>query len=398
MINFKTGLTLTNKMIPYGKQSISKSDIKAVNEVLNSDFITQGPKVPEFENKVKAIVGSKFAFAMNSATSSLHIACLALGLKKGDYLWTSSNSFVASANCGIYCGAKVDFVDIDPISFNMDMNILKKKLEEAKKNNCLPKVVIPVHMAGQSCDMKNLKKLSQRYKFKIIEDASHGIGSKYKNNYVGSCEYSDITVFSFHPVKIITTGEGGIATTNDKKLAKKLNILRTHGITKDNKEMLNDSHGPWYFEQLELGFNYRMTDIHASLGLNQMKRLKSFVTKRNALAKNYNILLKDLPLNIPIQSKDCLSSFHLYIVRLNLEKINANKKEVFNFLRKKGIGVNVHYIPIHYHPFYQNLNFKKGYLPETEKYYEEALSLPIFPDLKLKDQKYIVNCLKEALK
>ncbi len=385
-------------MIPYGKQSISRADIAAVREVLKSDFITQGPKVPEFENKVKTFVGSKYAFAMNSATSSLHIACLALGLKEGDYLWTSSNSFVASANCGIYCGAKVDFVDIDPTSYNMDMIQLNNKLQEAKKNNCLPRIVIPVHMAGQSCDMETLKKLSKQYGFSIIEDASHGIGSKYKNKYVGSCKYSDITVFSFHPVKIITTGEGGVATTNNKELAKKINILRTHGITKDKKEMLNDSHGPWYFEQHELGFNYRMTDIHASLGINQMQRLRSFVNKRNTLAKNYDRLLENMPLKIPVQSKDCSSSFHLYIVRINMNKIKSNKKKIFNYLKKKGIGVNVHYIPIHYHPFYQNLNFKKGYLPETEKYYEEAISLPIFPDLKLKDQKYIANCLKEVLK
>ena len=385
-------------MIPYGKQSISKSDIEAVKKVLKSDFITQGPKVPEFEKKVKNFVGSKYAFAMNSATSSLHIACLAIGLKKGDFLWTSSNSFVASANCGIYCGAKIDFVDIDPNSYNMDMKLLKEKLEIAKKNKKLPKVVIPVHMAGQSCDMKTMCALSKQYGFKIIEDASHGIGSKYNDKYVGGCQYSDITVFSFHPVKIITTGEGGVATTNNRALAKKIDILRTHGITKNKKDMINPSHGPWYFEQLELGFNYRMTDIHASLGINQMKSLKKFVTKRNSLARNYNNLLKALPLSTPEQSENTLSSFHLYIVRVDLKKLKNKKNKIFNLLRKKGIGVNVHYIPIHYHPFYQNLKFKKGYLPETEKYYEEALSLPIYPDLSFKDQKYIVNSLEEVLK
>ena len=385
-------------MIPYGKQSISKSDIEAVKKVLKSDFITQGPKVPEFEKIVKNFVGSKYAFAMNSATSSLHIACLAIGLKKGDFLWTSSNSFVASANCGIYCGAKIDFVDIDPNSYNMDMKLLKEKLEIAKKNKKLPKVVIPVHMAGQSCDMKTMYALSKQYGFKIIEDASHGIGSKYNDKYVGGCQYSDITVFSFHPVKIITTGEGGVATTNNRALAKKIDILRTHGITKNKKDMINPSHGPWYFEQLELGFNYRMTDIHASLGINQMKSLKKFVTKRNSLARNYNNLLKALPLSTPEQSENTLSSFHLYIVRIDLKKLKNKKNKIFNLLRKKGIGVNVHYIPIHYHPFYQNLKFKKGYLPETEKYYEEALSLPIYPDLSFKDQKYIVNSLEEVLK
>ena len=385
-------------MIPYGKQSISKSDIEAVKKVLKSDFITQGPKVPEFEKIVKNFVGSKYAFAMNSATSSLHIACLAIGLKKGDFLWTSSNSFVASANCGIYCGAKIDFVDIDPNSYNMDMKLLKEKLEIAKKNKKLPKVVIPVHMAGQSCDMKTMRALSKQYGFKIIEDASHGIGSKYNDKYVGGCQYSDITVFSFHPVKIITTGEGGVATTNNRALAKKIDILRTHGITKNKKDMINPSHGPWYFEQLELGFNYRMTDIHASLGINQMKSLKKFVTKRNSLARNYNNLLKALPLSTPEQSENTLSSFHLYIVRIDLKKLKNKKNKIFNLLRKKGIGVNVHYIPIHYHPFYQNLKFKKGYLPETEKYYEEALSLPIYPDLSFKDQKYIVNSLEEVLK
>ena len=385
-------------MIPYGKQSISKSDIEAVKKVLKSDFITQGPKVPEFEKIVKNFVGSKYAFAMNSATSSLHIACLAIGLKKGDFLWTSSNSFVASANCGIYCGAKIDFVDIDPNSYNMDMKLLKEKLEIAKKNKKLPKVVIPVHMAGQSCDMKTMYALSKQYGFKIIEDASHGIGSKYNDKYVGGCQYSDITVFSFHPVKIITTGEGGVATTNNRALAKKIDILRTHGITKNKKDIINPSHGPWYFEQLELGFNYRMTDIHASLGINQMKSLKKFVTKRNSLARNYNNLLKALPLSTPEQSENTLSSFHLYIVRIDLKKLKNKKNKIFNLLRKKGIGVNVHYIPIHYHPFYQNLKFKKGYLPETEKYYEEALSLPIYPDLSFKDQKYIVNSLEEVLK
>lgn len=384
-------------MIPYGKQNISKSDIIAVEKVLKSDFITQGPIVPKFEKKISEIVGSKFAFASNSATSSLHTACLALGLGKGDYLWTSPNSFVASSNCALYCGAKVDFVDIEAKSFNMDMGLLKKKLEVAKKNKTLPKIIVPVHMAGQSCDMKTLKELSNKYNFKIIEDASHCIGAKYKGKNVGSCLYSDIAVFSFHPVKIITTGEGGVATTNDEGIAKKLNILRTHGVTKNHNEMVSVSHGQWYFEQIDLGYNYRMTDLHAALGLNQLKRLKSFVSKRNKIAKKYDFLLKDLPLRTPKCFKDSYSSFHLYIIRINLDDLNISKNIIFNYLREKGIGVNVHYIPIHYHPFYQNLNFKKGDFPQTELYYKEAMSLPIFPDLKSEDQKYVVNSLKEIL-
>ncbi len=384
-------------MIPYGKQNISKSDIKAVKEVLESNLITQGPIVPKFERKICELVGSRFAFAVNSATSALHISCISLGLKKGDYLWTSPNSFVASSNCALYCGAKVDFVDIDPETFNMDMKLLKKKLEVAKKANKLPKIIIPVHMAGLSCDMKSLKDLSKRYNFKIIEDASHGIGSKYNGINVGSCAYSDITVFSFHPVKIITTGEGGVATTNDSDTAKKLDVLRTHGITKNKDEMLFSPHGDWYFEQIYLGYNYRMTDIHAALGLNQLKRLDKFISKRNRIAEKYDSKLEALPLQTPKRVKDSYSSFHLYIVRINLGEISKSKKTIFDFLRKKGIGVNIHYIPIHYHPYYKDMNFKEGDFPETEKYYNEALSLPIYPDLSNKDQNYVVKCLKDIL-
>lgn len=384
-------------MIPYGKQNINKSDLDEVLKVLTSDFLTQGPKVPLFESEVKKIVKSEFAFALNSATSALHIACLSLGLKEGDRLWTSPNSFVASANCGLYCGAKVDFVDIDPFTFNMDMKLLELKLEEAKKNNALPKIIVPVHMAGLSCDMKELKKLSKKYKFKIVEDASHAIGSKYNNNPVGNCLYSDVTVFSFHPVKIVTTGEGGIATTNDRTIAKKIDILRTHGITKNPLNMKNKLHGPWYFEQHDLGFNYRMSDIHAALGLSQLKRLNKFTKKRNQIAKNYDLLLKGLPLRSQKIVNSNFSSYHLYIIRLNLEKIEKSKEAIFNSLRKKGIGVQVHYIPIHYHPFFQELNFKKGDFPNTEKYYEEALSLPIYPDLKKSEQLKVVKALKECI-
>tara|TARA_B100001559_G_C16443190_1_gene595482 strand:+ start:206 stop:1363 length:1158 start_codon:yes stop_codon:yes gene_type:complete len=381
-------------VIPYGRQSIIEEDIIAVSNVLRSDFLTQGPIVPKFEKKVSSYCKVKYAFASNSATSALHLSCLALGLRSGDWLWTSPVTFVASSNCGLYCGAKVSFVDIDPSTLLISITKLEEKLEKAKKENCLPKIVVPVHLCGQSCDMKSIYDLSIKYGFKIIEDASHAIGGKYNNTPIGSCRYSDICVFSFHPVKIITTGEGGMAVTNNKELAEKINLLRSHGITRETEQMTKVSDGPWYYQQLSLGFNYRMTDIQGALGISQIMRLDSYVNRRNELASNYNNQLDTLPITLPAQHKDCYSSYHLYVIRLNLKRLDINRKDVFLRLREKGIGVNVHYIPIHMQPYYQNLGFKKGDYPEAENYYEEAISLPIFPMMSEKEQNKVVAEIK----
>lgn len=383
-------------MIPYGRQDITEDDISAVKEVLNSDFLTQGPKIPEFESVVKNYCGSDYAIAVNSATSALHIACLALGVQKGDRVWTAANTFVASANCALYCGASIDFIDIDIKNFNICIDQLENKLIQAKKDNLLPKVIIPVHMCGQSCDMKRIRDLSDIYNFKIIEDASHAVGGEYLASKVGSCKYSDITIFSFHPVKIITTGEGGMALTNDKNLAKKMELYRSHGITRDEDMFKNDSHGGWYYEQLVLGFNYRMTDIHAALGLSQFKRIDKYIEARNNLANRYNKKLKDLPLNLPIANPNTKSSFHLYIVLLDENDSDFHKK-VFESLRKKRILVNLHYIPVYYHPYYKNLGFSKGMCPNAELFYNKAISIPIFPALSFEDQDYIVENLKDCL-
>ena len=385
-------------MIPYGRQDISKEDINAVVKVLKSDYLTQGPVTPLFEEEVKNYCSAKFSFAFNSATSALHAACFSLGLSKGDHVWTSANTFVASANCALYCDAKIDFIDIDPDTYNLCINSLKKKLVKAKKDGKLPKVVIPVHLAGQSCKMKEIYSLSKKYKFKIIEDASHAIGGKYLSEKIGGCKYSDITVFSFHPVKIITTGEGGIATTNDKKIAEKLDMFRTHGITKNEKKLINISHGSWFYEQQYLGFNYRMTDIHAAIGLSQMKRLDKMILKRHEIASIYNSELKDLPVKIPYQDPDSFSSFHLYILRLDLGNIKMSQKDIFSFLRDEKIFVNLHYIPVYFHPYYENLGFKKGHCVQAEKYYREAISIPIYPTLLKKDQKKVIKTLKKILK
>ena len=384
-------------MIPYGRQEITKADIDAVVEVLRSDFLTQGPVVPVFEAEVAKVCHAKYAVASNSATSSLHIACLSLGLTVGHRIWTSPITFVASANCGLYCGASVDFVDIDPLSFNICHVALERKLIEAKITGRLPRVLIVVHMCGQSAKMKEIHDLSRRFGFYIIEDASHGIGGYYQGEPIGSCRYSDITVFSFHPVKIITTGEGGIAVTNQKKLAVEMELLRSHGITRDVNQMTHVSHGPWYYQQIKLGFNYRMTDIQAALGLSQIKRLKDYVARRHQIADSYNKMLLDLPIGIPWQDPDSFSAFHLYIIQLKLDLISKSRGEIYEFLVKSGVGVNIHYIPVHLHPYYSNLGFKAGDFPVSEKYYSQAISLPIFSSLLTSEQEHVIKVIKKAL-
>ncbi len=365
-------------MIPYGRQEITQTDVDAVVQVLQSDYLTQGPMVPKFEETVAQHVGAKYAVAVNSATSALHIACLALGLGKGDWLWTSPITFVASANCGLYCGANVDFVDIDPRTYNLCPIALEKKLIEADRANRLPKVVIPVHLCGQPCDMAAIKALSDRFGFKIIEDASHAIGGKYRGEFIGNGRYSDITIFSFHPVKIITTAEGGMALTNDADLANKMALLRSHGITRDPAQMTHESDGPWYYQQIDLGFNYRMTELQAALGISQMQRLNEYVARRHELAMRYDQLLANLPVTRPWQHSDSYSGLHLYVIRLQLDQISKTHCQVFESLREQGIGVNLHYIPVHLQPYYQAMGFKYGDYPEAERYYAEAVSLPVF--------------------
>ncbi len=384
-------------MIPYGRQDISESDIRAVVSVLNSDFLTQGPVVPRFENAVAEYCHVRYAVAVNSATSALHIACLALGVGKGDIVWTSPITFVASANCALYCGAKVDFVDIDPRTYNLSTEKLADKLAQAEKSCCLPKVVIPVHLCGQPCDMAGIFALSQRYGFRIIEDASHAIGGKYRGQPIGNCQYSDIAVFSFHPVKIITTGEGGMTLTNDAKLSKRMQLLRSHGITRDAGDMTHAPDGPWYYQQIELGYNYRMTDIQAALGLSQMQRLDEFVAKRHTIAGRYSELFARLPISLPWQHPDSHSSLHLYVIRLNLDKNRRSHREVFDALRAANIGVNLHYIPVYRQPYYEQLGFKAGYCPEAERYYSEAVSLPMYPQLTFDEQETVSHALHSIL-
>lgn len=368
-------------LIPYGKQSISDDDIAAVVAVLRSDFLTQGPIVPEFEKTVAASCGANHAVAVNSATSALHIACIALGLGPGDLVWTSPITFVASANCARYCGADVDFVDIDPRTYNMSAVRLAEKLEKAKLSGRLPKVVIPVHLSGQSCEMQAIHALSLQYGFRIVEDASHAIGGSYQGEKVGSCRYSDITVFSFHPVKIITTGEGGMAVTNDLELAKHMARLRSHGITRYPAEMTHPPDGSWYYQQIELGFNYRMTDIQAALGMSQMRRLDDFVAQRHAIAQRYDDLLKDSVATTPWQHPDSHSALHLYVIRLKLGTMKTTHREVFERMRAEGIGVNLHYIPVYRQPYYAQMGFRPEDFPQAERYYAEAITLPIFPGL-----------------
>jgi len=384
-------------MIPYGRQDIVQADIDAVVAVLESDFLTQGPMVPRFEQSVAQHVGCAHALAVNSATSALHIACLALGLGPGDRLWTTPVTFVASANCGLYCGAQVDFVDIDPRTYNLCPQALSLKLAQAEKNGSLPKVLVAVHLCGQPCDMVAIHNLAQRYGFKVIEDASHAIGGKYLDAFIGNCRYSDITVFSFHPVKIITTAEGGMAVTNDAKLAEKMALLRSHGITRDPAQMTHAADGPWYYQQVDLGFNYRMTELQAALGVTQMERLDQYVARRHELAKRYDDYLTDLPVVIPWQHMDSYSGLHLYVIRLQLEKISKSHLEVFEGLRKLGIGVNLHYIPVHTQPYYKDMGFKTGDFPEAERYYAEAISLPMFQTMSEAQQDEVVQALHTVL-
>ena len=385
-------------MIPYGKQDINQADIDSVVDVLQSDFLTQGPQVPLFEKKVSDYCGSKFGVAVNSATSALHVACLALGLGKGDWLWTSPNTFVASANCGLYCGSRIDFVDIDPLTYNLSTEELEKKLIQAKKDNKLPKIVIPVHFAGQSCDMQKIHSLSKEYGFKIIEDASHAIGGRYLDKPIGGCQYSDITVFSFHPVKIITTAEGGLATTNDKELSERMQLFRSHGVTRDPELMTKESSGSWYYQQVELGFNYRVTELQAALGVSQMERLDEFVTLRHKHQKRYNELLKNLPVITPYQDMDSYSALHLYPIQIQTDKVKSTRKEIFKALRKNDIGVNVHYIPVHTQPYYENKGFKKGDFPNAESYYESAISIPLFHAMTFEQQDQVIVALEKVLK
>lgn len=384
-------------MIPYGRQEITQEDLDAVVEVLQSPNLTQGAAIPAFEQAVLDACGADYAVAVNSATSALHLACLALGLGRGDYLWTTPNTFVASANCALYCGAQVDFVDIDAESYNLCPKKLEEKLIQAKAENKLPKIVVPVHFAGQSCAMQEIYQLSQKYGFKIIEDASHAIGGRYLGEPIGNCRFSDITVFSFHPVKIITTGEGGMAVTNNSELAEKMGLLRSHGITRDAKLMTEPMHGAWYYQQVDLGFNYRMTDIQAALGVSQITRLQAYVAKRNDLAERYNKLLAPLPVKLPEVSQDNYSAFHLYVIRLNLEQVGVVHKEVFEALRAAKILVNLHYIPVHTQPYYQQMGFSWGDFPEAETYYQEAISLPLFPTLTYAEQDFVVQELQRAL-
>ena len=384
-------------MIPYGRQDITQADIDAVTAVLNSSNLTQGPQIPLFEEAVLQACGAQYAIAVNSATSALHIACLALGLGPGDWLWTTPNTFVASANCGLYCGAQIDFVDIDPHTYNLCAIELEKKLVAAEKLGKLPKVVIPVHFSGQSCDMQAINALGKKYNFKIIEDASHAIGGKYQGQTIGNCRYSDITVFSFHPVKIVTTAEGGMALTNSPELAEKLGLLRSHGITRDAHLMTKPMDGPWYYQQVDLGFNYRMTDLQAALGVSQMQRLDAYVATRHELAGRYDILLKDLPVTLPWQHSDSYSGLHLYVIRLQLDKISKTHLEVFQGMRDAGILVNLHYIPVHMQPYYQKMGFKEGQFPQAEQYYKEAISIPMFPIMTDAQQEKVVAVLRALL-
>ena len=379
-------------MINYGKQNINEEDIEAVINVLKSDFLTQGPIIEQFEQKVAQYCGARYAVAVSNATAALHIACLSAGLKKNEVVWTSPNTFVASANCALYCGGKVDFVDINESTYNMDVNMLEKKL---KKTEIKPKIVIPVHFAGQSCEMEKIYELSKKYGFKIIEDASHAIGAEYKFTKVGSCKYSDMTVFSFHPVKIITTGEGGMVLTNSEELYEKLKLYRSHGITRNKLTLGKKTDEPWYYEQIDLGFNYRMTDMQAALGISQMNRLDSFIEKRSFLAERYNELFKNPEITIPYQHFDTKSSWHLYVIKIDFKKIS--KVDFFKKMKLKRINLNLHYIPVHIQPFYHKLGFKEGDYPNSEKYYNSVITIPLFFDLSEKQQEYIVKSLNEVL-
>ena len=383
--------------IPYSRQKITNDDIEAVIEVLKSDYLTQGPCVPIFENEVASYCGAKKAVAVNSATSALHLACMALNIREGDLVWTSAITFVATANAAIYCGAKIDFLDINPVTYNIDINLLSEKLEISKKNKSLPKLIIVVHMGGQSCEMDKIFDLSEKYGFKIIEDASHALGAKYKNIPVGKCKYSDITVFSFHPVKPITSGEGGMALTNDLKLFAKMERLRSHGITRNETEMIGGSDGPWFYQQLDLGFNYRMSDIHAALGISQMKKINDFVKKRQKIAQIYDKIIDNHIATTPKIDANCYSSYHLYILQLNLDYLNKTQKQVFEKLRNEGFYVNLHYIPVYRHPYFRKNGHKNTFLKNSENFYKKAISIPIYVDLNEKNQNKIIDLISTPL-
>ena len=385
-------------MIYYGKQDVNESDIQAVEDVLRSDFLTQGPAIERFENKVATYCGAKYAVAVTNATSALHIACLAAGLGEGDLLWTSPITFVASANCARYCGADVDFVDIDEKTYNMSVPALAEKLQQAKQKGRLPKIVVPVHLAGQSCDMCAMRQLAEEYGFTLLEDASHAVGADYLDTKVGSCRFSDMTVFSFHPVKIITTGEGGMVLTNNKELYEKLVLYRSHGITRDPDKMTHAADGAWYYQQIFLGYNYRMTDIQAALGCSQMEHLDDFVERRRTLAQQYDALLKGLPLVTPYVMDETNPSWHIYIARLDGRQIKKSKQQIFVEMKERGIALNLHYIPVHRQPYYEKLGFRQGDFPHSEKYYEEAFTLPLYYSLTDAEQEQIVNCLQEILR
>jgi UDP-4-amino-4,6-dideoxy-N-acetyl-beta-L-altrosamine transaminase len=384
-------------VIPYGRQDITQADIDAVVEVLRSDFLTQGPMVPRFERAVAEHCGVPHALAVNSATSALHIACLALGLGPGDWLWTSPITFVASANCGLYCGAQVDFVDIDPRTYNISVQALEAKLVVAEREGRLPKVVVPVHLCGQPCEMEAIHALGQKYGFRIIEDASHAIGGAYKGEPIGNCRYSDVTVFSFHPVKIITTAEGGMATTRDDALAERMALLRSHGITRDPVRMTHPPDGDWYYQQVDLGYNYRMTDVQAALGASQMARIGQYIARRHALARRYDNILQGLPVTTPWQQPDGHSGLHLYVIRLQLDRIAKSHSEVFSALRQRGIGVNLHYIPVYTQPYYRRMGFRPGDFPAAERYYAEAISLPMYATLSDAQQDEVAAALRSAV-
>jgi len=384
-------------MIYYGRQDINETDIQAVEEVLRSDFLTQGPAIERFEGKVAEYCGARYAVAVTNATSALHIACLAAGIGKGDLVWTTPITFTASANCARYCGADVDFVDIDADTYNMSVDALEEKLQTAKKQGRLPNLVIPVHLAGQSCDMKRMKALSEAYGFRLLEDASHAIGADYADGKVGNCAFSDMVVFSFHPVKIITTGEGGMVLTNDKMLYEKLNLYRSHGITRDAVEMSHESDGPWYYQQITLGYNYRMTDIQAALGASQMERIDAFVARRRALVARYNTALQDFPVKTPYVMEGADPSWHIYIVRIDFANVTKTRQEIFAEMAQKGVALNLHYIPVHTQPYYEALGHRPEECPNAMDYYREALTLPLYPGLTDDEQDQVVESFGKVL-
>lgn len=386
------------RFIPYGRQDIQEDDIQEVIKILQSDWLTQGPTIDAFEESVATYCNANYASAVSNATAALHLACRAFDLGPQDTIWTSPNTFVASSNCALYCNANVDFIDIDPRTYNISATSFAEKLQEAKKTNRLPKLLIVVHFAGQSCEMAQIKALADEYNIKIVEDASHAIGGKYLDHMVGSCQFSDAAIFSFHPVKIITTAEGGMLLTNSKTIKEKMDLLRSHGITRNPEKMQEETHGAWYYQQVDLGFNYRMTDIQAGLGLSQLGRINTFIEKRHALAKRYNQSLAALPLIVPWQHPDCHSAYHLYPIQLKLDEISLSRKEVFDALRAAGIGVNVHYIPVHTQPYYSRLGFKKGDFPQAEKYYERAISIPMYSSMQEQDQDFVIDTLHEILR